>query len=323
MYQPFRKLFRSALCVLPSVLCVASLTIAAGTSQAQKADPRGELLVSPTWLAKHINDPDLVLLHVGDAEEYIREHLPRARFASLRAISRPDTHQDNALHLEMPTAEALRTALEALGISDKSRVVVYYGNDWVTPATRVVFTLDYAGLGSRTVLLDGGMQAWKRSGGKVTDASAPKTTGKLSTLQLRPLIVDASWVKANIGKPGIAVVDARAAAFYDGVETGRGMSAAHRTGHIAGAKSVPFTGIATEQNLLRSQSELAALFAKANVQPGDTVVAYCHIGQQATGTIFAARLLGYQVRLYDGSFEDWSGRQDFPVENPAQGGSRQ
>jgi thiosulfate/3-mercaptopyruvate sulfurtransferase len=304
------------------VVCLASLTIAA-TGQAQKSDARSELLVSTAWLAKHINDPDLVLLHVGDAEEYIREHLPRARFASLRSISRADTHQDNALHLEMPTPEALKTALETLGISDKSKVVVYYGNDWVTPATRVVFTLDYAGLGSRTVLLDGGMQAWKRSGGKVTDASAPKTVGKLSPLQIRPLIVDAIWVKENIGKPGIAVVDARAAAFYDGVETGRGMSSPHRTGHIAGAKSVPFTGIADEQNLLRSQSELSALFAKANVKPGDTVVAYCHIGQQATGTLFAARLLGYQVRLYDGSYEDWSSRPELPVENPAQVGAKQ
>jgi thiosulfate/3-mercaptopyruvate sulfurtransferase len=316
MLQPFR-------CSALSLVCVAGLTISAATAHAQKSDARSELLVSTSWLAKHINDPDFVLLHVGDAEEYIREHLPRARFASLRSISRADTHQNNALHLEMPTPEALKTALETLGISDKSKVVVYYGNDWVTPATRVVFTLDYAGLGSRTVLLDGGMQAWKRSGGKVTDASAPKIVGKLSPLQIRPLIVDANWVKDNIGKPGIAVVDARAAAFYDGVESGRGMTTPHRTGHIAGAKSVPFTGIADDQNLLRSQSELAALFAKANVKPGDTVVAYCHIGQQATGTLFAARLLGYQVRLYDGSYEDWSSRSELPVENPAQGGAKQ
>jgi thiosulfate/3-mercaptopyruvate sulfurtransferase len=252
------------------------------------------------------------------------EHIPGARFVSLRSISRPDTHTDNALHLEMLSADSLRIALEKLGVSDNSKVVVYYGNDWVTPATRVVFTLDYAGLGSRVVLLDGGMQAWKKNGGKVTDAVSPKAAGKLSPLQLRPLIVDANWVKSNIGKPGIAVVDARAAGFYDGVQTGSGMSTPHRTGHIAGARSVPFTGIADDQNFFRSPAELAALFAKAGVKPGDTVVAYCHIGQQATGTLFAARLLGYPVKLYDGSFEDWSAHTDLPVENPAAkgGGSR-
>jgi thiosulfate/3-mercaptopyruvate sulfurtransferase len=329
MFQTSRKLPSS---LISALCCAVCLTPSASSSQAQKADSysasakkgdvRSQLLVSTAWLAQHINDPDLVLLQVGDAEEYMNEHLSRARFASLRSISKPDTHEDNALHLEMLPAEGLRTALEKLGISDNSRIVVYYGNDWVTPATRVVFTLDYAGLGSRVVLLDGGMQAWKRSGGKVTDAVSPKTVGKLSPLQLRPLIVDANWVRANIGKPGIVVVDARAAGYYDGVQTGSGMSAPHRTGHVAGAKSVPFTGIADDENVFRSQSELAALFAKANVKPGDTVVAYCHIGQQATGTLFAARLLGYPVKLYDGSFEDWSARADFPVENPAQSGSR-
>ena len=54
------------------------------------------------------------------------------------------------------------------------------------------------------------------------------------------------------------------------------------------------------------------------------IVGYCHLGQQATGTLFAARLLGYNVKLYDGSFEDWSAHTDFPVENPsAKGGITQ
>lgn len=319
MFQPFRPLGRAALTLFCAVL---SLSASRSTLPAQ-TDHRSQLLVSASWLAKHVNDPNLVLLQVGDAEEYMNEHIPGARFASVRSISRPDTHSDSELHLEMLSSDSLHAALEKLGISDNSKVVVYYGNDWVTLATRVVFTMDYAGLGSRVVLLDGGMQAWKKNGGKVTDAVSPKTAGKLSPLQLRPLIVDANWVRANIGKPGIVVVDARAAGFYDGVQTGSGMSAPHRTGHIAGAKSVPFTAIADDDNVFRSQSELAALFAKANVKPGDTVVAYCHLGQQATGTLFAARLLGYPVKLYDGSFEDWSAHKDFPVENPAaKGGAR-
>src|SRR3954469_16736806 len=264
----FRTLRCSALTALCCALC---LTLAPAVVMAQKAnrtsgestsDQRSQLLVSTNWLAAHINDPNLVLLQVGDAEEFMNEHIAGARFASLRSISRPDTHSDNSLHLEMLTPDALKTALETLGISDNSRIVVYYGNDWVTPSTRVVFTLDYAGLGSRVVLLDGGMQAWKRSGGKVTDAVSPKTDGKLSPLQLRPLVVDANWVKANVGKPGIVVVDARAAAFYDGVRTGSGGPHPLRTGHIAGAKSVPYTGIVDDNNVFRSQAELAALFAK-------------------------------------------------------------
>jgi thiosulfate/3-mercaptopyruvate sulfurtransferase len=319
MVHPSSLSRRAALALSCAVLALPAfrLTLSAQT------DPRSQLLVTPAWLAQHIKDPNLVLLQVGDGEEYMSEHIPGARFASLRAISRPETHSDTTLSLEMLSADALRTALQTLGISDNSHVVVYYGSDWVTPATRVVFTLDYAGLGSRVVLLDGGMQAWKRNGGKVTDVIPPKAVGKLSPLQLRPLVVDANWVRANVSKPGIVVVDARAEAFYDGVRTGSGMTHQQRTGHIAGARSVPFTGITDDNNVFRSQAELAALFAKANVQPGDTVVAYCHIGQQATGTLFAARLLGYPVKLYDGSYEDWSAHVDFPVDNPAvKGGAR-
>jgi len=289
---------------------------------AQQADARSSLVVSPVWLKQHINDPDLVLLHVGDGAEYKKEHIPGASYVTLRSISRGGMSKPTDLHLEMLPPEELRTGLEALGISDKSRIVVYYGNDWVTPSTRVIFTLDYAGLGSHAVLLDGGMQAWKRDGGKVTDAASPQTPGKLSPLHVRPsLIVDRDWVKANIGKPGIVVVDGRASSFYDGVDTGESMTGKQRTGHIAGAKSIPYTGITDDQNVLRSHAELAALFAKAGVQAEDTVVGYCHVGQQATGMLFAARLLGHPVKLYDGSFEDWSAHAELPVENPSQSGS--
>src|SRR4029077_17178583 len=109
---------------------------------------------------------------------------------------------------------------EALGISDSSRVVVYFGGDWVSPATRVVFTLDAAGLGSHVALLDGGLGAWKRAGQPVTDAAPPRRTGKLAAVKIQPLVVDATTVATSLGKPGIAVVDARDAAFYDGSKAG-------------------------------------------------------------------------------------------------------
>jgi thiosulfate/3-mercaptopyruvate sulfurtransferase len=288
----------------------------------EKSDPRSTLLVSAPWLAQHTTDANLVLLHVGLREEYDAGHIPGARFVDLDDISVSDHEKPGALMLQMPTAEALRQKLAALGISDNSRIVVYYGNDWVTPATRVVFTLDYAGLGARTALLDGGMQAWKRDGNALNNVKPAPRTGALSALRIRPLVVDAAWVRSHVGKSGISVVDGRAAAFYDGVQTGRGMHSTQRTGHISGAKSVPFTEITDENLKLRSREELAAIFQKVGVQPGDTVVGYCHIGQQATGMLFAARSLGHPILLYDGSFEDWSAHADYPVENPSAKGAR-
>ena len=279
---------------------------------------RGALLVPASWLVQHLRDPDLVLLHVGDKAEYDARHIPGARFVSLDQISASDHGGAGGLMLEMPPSDTLRAHLAGLGISDRSRVIVYYGKDWVTPATRVIHTLEYAGLGAGASLLDGGMLAWIKERNAVTDVVPGTREGTLRTLKLKHVIVDAEFVRAHLGQPGWSVVDGRNGSFYDGVQSGRNMDRSdQRPGHIAGALSVPFTEITDADLRLKSAAELEALFTKAGVKPGDIVIGYCHIGQQATGMLFAARTLGHQVVLYDGSFEDWSRRADFPVENPS------
>lgn len=279
------------------------------------ASPRDTMIVDAAWLAAHLHDPDLVLLHVGDKAEYEKKHIPGARFARQQDVTVSD-HSGKGLMLEMPPAEELQKKLEALGISDKSRIVVYYGKDWVSATTRIVYVLDYAGLGDRASILDGGMDAWVAAGNPVTDVVPEAKSGSLSAVRTRPIVVDAAFVKAHLDGKGYAVVDGRTKAFYDGVDTGGGPEQKHKTGHIAGARSIPFTEITEESLKFKSPEALRALFTNAGVKPGDTVIGYCHIGQQTTTMLFGARSLGHKVLLYDGSFEDWS-RQDGAVENPS------
>jgi len=288
-------------------------------SMVRAADTRSDLLVDAAWLKLHLDDPDLVLLHVGDDEEYAAGHIRGARLVALDDISVSE-HTATGLMLEMPPAEDLRARLQKLGISDTSRIVVYYGNDWVSPSTRVVFTLQYAGLGAHTSLLDGGMPAWVKAGG-VLGKDAPKTApGTLAPLQTQPLVVDAAYVRDHLATPGIAIVDGRAAVFYDGVKQGGAHGQVDRAGHIRGAHSVPYTDITDAQMRVLPQADLPARIARAGIAPGDTVIGYCHIGQQATAMLFAARLLGHPVKLYDGSFQDWSRHADNLVETtPAKG----
>jgi thiosulfate/3-mercaptopyruvate sulfurtransferase len=268
-------------------------------------------VVTAAWLAQHAADPDLVLLHVGAKATYDAGHIARARYVNWREQLATGDGSGASLTLEMLPPDVLHDRLAALGISDRSHIVVYQSDDQWTQSTRVMLTLDYAGL-ANVSWLDGGQKAWTQAGHPITAAVPEAASGSLAPLKIKPIVVDADFVKAHAGTPAYAVVDARAPAFYDGTRTGGGRGAEHKTGHIAGAVNVPFDSFISTDVQLKPPAEIAAAFTKAGVKPGDTVITYCHIGQQATATLFAARTLGYKVLFYDGSFEDWS-RRDLPV----------
>jgi thiosulfate/3-mercaptopyruvate sulfurtransferase len=117
--------------------------------------------------------------------------------------------------------------------------------------------------------------------------------------------------------PGYQIVDARAAVFYDGVQAGGSTAEPHPKGHIVSAGNVPFTTITGADFKLKPASELAAAFKAAGADPGEKLIVYCHVGWQGTVVVFAARSLGMDAVLYDGSFQDWSARK-LPVETAAQ-----
>lgn len=285
-------------------LITALVALAVAAPAVAVASPRDRLLVSPEWLAKRLDDPRLVILQVGDKAAYDKAHIPGARFVNLAELAAPPAGPE-PLTLQMPEPDTLRAKLASLGVSDRSRIVVVPSRD-IQSATRVVFTLDAAGLGRRTALLNGGMAMWTKAGLPVSAEAPVVTPGKLSPLRMRPLVVDADFVKRHLGAPGYVVVDARTPDFYAGERTGGSPARPHKTGHIKGARSVPLTTVTTPDLQLAAAEEIAARFKAAGVKKGDTVITYCHVGQQATATLFAARTLGIDVLLYDGSFEEWS-----------------
>ena len=306
----FAKFFRHQ-----ALVAGAALAVALSAAVSQQPDPRSSLLVTPKWLATHLHDPNLVLLHVGSADEYAKGHIAGARFISTADVStpRPDSTFKTRT-LEMLPADELRQRLEKFGITNKSRIVVYFGSNQVTPSTRVVLTLDYAGLGDATSLLDGGMPAWVAAGNTTTIDVPAVTQGNLGTLKVNPVVVTGEWVRDNATTPGFALVDARNSVYYDGTTAG-GPQGHQQKGHIPGAKSIPYDSMWTAKNELRPANELRDVLTRAGIKPGDTIVSYCHIGQQATSIVFAARSLGIKTVLYDGSFEDWVLR-NWPIEVP-------
>jgi len=301
---------------IPGAAAVFAALLLLSAPAAAQRDARTTVLITPAALAQRLNDRNVVLLHFGERAQYDSAHIPGAHFVTLQDISVSGAQSPDGLTLQMPSPDDLRARLAALGINDSSFVVVYFGKDWISPTTRMLFTLDYAGLGDRSAMLDGGMPRWQREGHPVTSAAVAASTGSLSPLRTRALVVDADWVDKHRASPHVAVVDSRDTIFYKGIRAGGRPGAEQRSGHIAGAKSVFFATLYDSTGALLPTSELRARFAAAGVQAGDTVVTYCHIGQQASATLFAARALGHPVLLYDGSFEDWSKRAELPVEKP-------
>ena len=267
--------------------------------------------VSVEWLSKHINHKNLVLLHVGQKQEYDAGHIPGAQYIATRDVSIP--HKEGELALQLPDAETLKTTFEKYGITNDSRIILYFGKDWVTSTTRIYFTLDYLGLKNNVSILDGGMPAWVAAG-KSLSKDVP--TPKQGSLKIKPndnFVAKADWLKSKLNDSKVKVIDARTPNFYDGSRAGN----YPRPGHIDGAKSIPFNTVVTKDLKLKDEKTLRKFFTDAGVKPYDTVVTYCHIGQQASLVYLAARSLGYKVKLYDGSFEEWSGKNDsFAVNDP-------
>ena len=292
------------------VLVALMLLLGFGPAVATADDNKvqSSLIVSTEWVAKHLSDESLVLLQVGDKKEYDEAHIPGAQFIKLADISTP---AGQGLMLELPSVDQLKATFEKLGVTDKSRIVVYFSKDWVTPTARVFMTLDYLGLGDRTSILDGGLPAWRAEKRPVTAELREPKRGNFTPRPNPKLVVDVAWVSANLNHAGVAIVDARAAKFYTGAEAGQ----MPRAGHIPSAKNIPFSSVVEDTtNKFKSVEALRGLFDAAGVKQRDTVATYCHIGQQASLLYFVARYLGYEAHLYDGSFEDWSRRPELPVE---------
>ena len=262
-------------------------------------------LISVDTLATQLKDPNLVILHVGSPTDYAAGHIPGARLVTLADISVTGLMAtgERTLRLEMPPIDKLQAALLKLGITNTSKVVIYPANDSVQSATRVWFTFDYVSLPAS--LLDGGLAAWKAK--ELKTSTEPTEFAAATTLKLTPRpeqIVDAPWLNAHRTDPGLVILDARLPEFYTGENSGQ----MPRAGHIAGAWNLPFPNLLTPTKQFIPRKQLGE-----HLGNGSTIVTYCHIGQQATVLYFAARLTGKNVKLYDGSFQDWSSRPDLPV----------
>jgi thiosulfate/3-mercaptopyruvate sulfurtransferase len=309
-----------------------------------------DLLVSVSQLQRRLSDPATVILHVGrDRASYDAGHIPGARFLSLPAIV---TERDG-LPDELPSAEALDEAFEAASVSDNSRVVVY-GDLGGLAAARAFFTLDYLGHPPAVLnggmeawraaghAVETAAPAARR--GSFTPRPHPELVVDAEWVRGRLRDTTVAFIDARppeqysgaepgegVQRPG-HIPGAKNLFWQNTLATPanpvlRPPEVLRAFFRLAGGRFASDVEYIPERPRYEP-ADTSAAARRARRQPQqrrpstprqqprpNTVVVYCHTGVQASWDYFVARYLGYQTKMYDGSFIDWSRRgPDYPVE---------
>ena len=297
-----------------SVTALGVASLASGAVSAATAIPAGPL-VSTDWLAQNLDNPQVRVIEVSvNPGLYERAHIPGAVNFSW--------HNDlnDKVRRDIVSKDDFEKLLSKSGVTPETTVVLYGDtNNWFAAWGAWVFDI----YGVKNVkLLDGGRKKWEAENRPLNNR-APEyasTTYRVSevNVNLRARLSDA--LAAAEGKSGAKLVDIRSADEYSGkVFAPPGIQElAIRAGHIPGAVNVPWGQAVKEDGSFKSPEELKKLYASVGIDGSKPIITYCRIGERSSHTWFAlSKILGYQVKNYDGSWTEYGNAVGVPINNPA------
>ena len=271
-----------------------------------------DALVSTQWLEDHLGEHGLRIVDASwhmpasgrsGRDDYRAAHIPGAGFLDIDVLS---DRFNPAPHM-LPSAGEFGAAMGALGIGRDDRIVVY-DNSPIRTAARGWFMLRH--FGARDVaILDGGLQKWVAEG-RPTEAGEAESASAVFEAQPQEEIVTKAQLLAGLDAP---LLDARGRPRFEGSASDPRPGVA--TGHVPGARSLPFEELYNPDGTFRSPAMLRRLFELAGIDPSRPFIASCGSGVTACSLIFAAHLLGNdEARLYDGSWSEWGSDPATPKE---------
>jgi len=273
-------------------------------------------VVKTTWLAQRLDDPDLRVLDAtwylphlrrNARAEFREAHVPGAVYFDIDAIA----DRRRGLPHMLPDAATFGEAVGALGIGDGGRVVVY-GGKYLIASARVWWTFRAFGH-DRVAVLDGGFPRW-RVEGRPVEAGEPSPVRRHFTPHYRPELVSAlDGVLRNLETRQEQVVDARSAGRFAGTEPEP--RSGLRAGHIPGSLNLSYDRLFRGDGTLLPPGDLRSLFEDVRVDLGRPIVTMCGSGVTACVLALGLHLVGRpDVAVYDGSWTEWGGGEDVPVE---------
>jgi len=265
-----------------------------------------EMLADTAWLADRLGQPKVRVVDARSKNEYAAGHIAGA--VNLDGFGSGIPRADNG---DMGSAEEFARTVGSLGISNDDTVVVYD-----TPSQRmgmVAWTFLYFGH-TDIRILDGGMAKWLAEGRGVETEQPHVTPVRYAASPVEAVYCSLEQAKAGAGREDFVFWDTRSDAEYTGDEAG--FRAPPRQGHIPGAAHLDWTALLDpESRTLKPAAELRELLAAQGITTDKQVASYCNAGARGALGGFILQLLGYERgQTYAGSFAQWSGQPDTPVE---------
>jgi len=283
-------------------------------------------LVSVAWVRKHLDDPDLRLVHVSSQpEHYPKGHIRGAVFADLHTDlatkGRERAIPGVELQYLVPDADAVAETLQRWGVGPNDRVVFY--DDWARnrQAIRGLWLLRLRGFPRERVhVLDGGTKAWWAARlSLTTDIQEPAIVERFplgpedpSLLATREQVE--AWSRETTAGGPIRILDVRTPEEFRGEDV-----QSRRGGHIPGAVNLNWELFVNDNNTFKSLDEIEEILGPVTLGDPDALRAtYCQGGVRAAAAWFVlSELLSIpEVRNYARSWEEWGNRNDTRIEGP-------